>query len=870
MYVMRSSPRGKERQPRQSGLWLLLCFFLPAAVLLAVYAFFGMAPFGSKSILIMDLSEQYVDFFAGLKDIWNGRASVQFSWFKAFGQNYIGVIAYHLSSPLSLLTLLVPNEFLPTGLLFLNVLKIGLAGLAMGIFLKGFFNRCDLSTVIFSLLYGLTSYSIVYSMNLMWLDGVIWLPVVLLGIERLIRQGKSLLLLFSLAVVFVSTFYISYMIGIFACLFFLLRFFSVYPRPDWRLFVGRAVRFAGAAVVAAGLSAWLLLPTFQALYQGKIGDVGFDPQQLTNFPFFDQFSKLFIGSYSSIVYFGLPNLFCGVLAGVLFLLFFAARSIPLREKIGAGAITLFMLLSFYLVPLEKAWSAFQYPNWFPARYSFLFSFFVLFLAYRGFCCLRDFSPACLLGAGALSLAVIAAAALWANGASVGLTLILLTGAAVLIYVAALFLLRSRRKGWVALPILLVLVAAEMGLNAQQLVKGLDRQFGYKSNQAYAGFQAELQPLLAEAQERTDSFFRLEKTFERGKNDAIGLGYPGLTHYSSTYNREINHLTKSLGIAQQYFWSEYRGSTLLTDAVFGIRYLLAREQDLVFYPQVSANGQIGLYENPNALPLGFMVDGAVVSEPLPQPGDPFAGQNALLQRLTGDGGGYFSQLPYTAAVVGAREEQNQNQTHYKKEQSSASVTFTFVAPAGRLVYCYLPVSGRGSCRLSVNGDYRGDLFSDMLQCVLPVGIFDFDTELTITLRLQSDEITLNTPCIYALDIPALEDAANDLKQNGWDPKNYGAKSASAKVTATGKKQVLFTTIPYDEGWAVWVDGEPKEPLLLCGAFLGVMLEPGEHEVTVNYTAPGFDIGCWITLGTACLLILIGAACFIFKRKRLLRM
>ena len=864
MTVLRNtlSHRG-GRHPRQSAWWLTGCFFLPAIVMLAVYASFGMAPFGERSVLIMDLSEQYVDFFAGLKDVWNGNASLQFSWSKAFGQNYIGVIAYHLSSPLSLLTLLVPNEHLPAGLLLLNVLKIGLAGLTFGIFLKGFFRRCDSSSVIFSTAYGLISYSVVYSMNLMWLDGVIWLPIVLLGVEQLVQAKRMRLFLISLAVVFVSTFYISYMIGIFAFLFFLLRFFAVWEKPSLRMFGGRFARFLGAAVAAAGLGAWLLLPTLQALYQGKIGDAGFNPQQLTNFPFFQQFSKYIIGSYSTIIYFGLPNVFCGVLAGVLFVLFFCCRKIPWKEKMGSGAVVLLFVLSFYLVPLEKAWSGFQYPNWFPARYSFLFSFFMLFLAYRAFLQIREFSPAVLLGAGGFCLVAVAAIALWANGAKVETFLVLLTAAAVVLYTALLFVARTRR-GWVALPVLLVLVAAELGFNAQQLVNGLNRQFGYKTNASYVDYQKELLPLLQEAQGRTEDFYRLEKTFERGKNDAIGLGYRGLTHYSSTYNREINSLTKRLGIAQQYFWSEYRGSTALTDAVFNIRYLLAREGEPVFYPQISGDGDIGLYENPYCLSLGFMADSRIVSQPLPESGDPFQQQNALMQNLTGNEETCFVPVAYEQASEGVQAEQHGGVTRFLPLGGKATVTYTIQAPAGKPVYLYLPVDGKGSCRLIVDGNYRGDLYGDLQQCILPVGAFEQDTEVTVKLELRNSEVNLKGQYFYALDLSTFKGETDALKEAEWDTKDYTAVSVQGTVPATSEKQILFTSIPYDSGWTVWVDGEEREPLTLCGTFLGVLLEPGEHYVSMRYAAPGFEAGCWISLFTAAALILICA--FLYVRKK----
>ena len=81
-------------------LWHALSFFLPALLMLGVYAALGMAPFGDKTVLAMDMADQYVEFFCALK-----HGDLYFSWSKALGGSYIGVFSYYVSSPLSLLTL---------------------------------------------------------------------------------------------------------------------------------------------------------------------------------------------------------------------------------------------------------------------------------------------------------------------------------------------------------------------------------------------------------------------------------------------------------------------------------------------------------------------------------------------------------------------------------------------------------------------------------------------------------------------------------------------------------------------------------------------------------------------------------------------
>lgn len=47
---------------------MLAAFFIPAAVMLFVYACMGVYPFGGRSLLCNDLQAQYVSFFAYLKE----------------------------------------------------------------------------------------------------------------------------------------------------------------------------------------------------------------------------------------------------------------------------------------------------------------------------------------------------------------------------------------------------------------------------------------------------------------------------------------------------------------------------------------------------------------------------------------------------------------------------------------------------------------------------------------------------------------------------------------------------------------------------------------------------------------------------------
>ena len=181
-----------------------LSFLIPGLVMLWAFAAMGMAPWGDKTVLISDMSTQYVEFFCALK---NG--DLFFSWSKALGTAYIGVFSYYVSSPLSLLTLFVPNEAMPVGLLFLIVLKVALSGLSFSLYAKRRFPIPGTAVVFGAVCYALMSYNAVYAICVMWLDAVIWLPLILLALERILAGRNAGPFIAALTVCFISTWYIS-------------------------------------------------------------------------------------------------------------------------------------------------------------------------------------------------------------------------------------------------------------------------------------------------------------------------------------------------------------------------------------------------------------------------------------------------------------------------------------------------------------------------------------------------------------------------------------------------------------------------------------------------------------------------------------
>jgi uncharacterized membrane protein YfhO len=82
-----------------------------------------------------------------------------------------------------------------------------------------------------------------------------------------------------------------------------------------------------------------------------------------------------------------------------------------------------------------------------------------------------------------------------------------------------------------------------------------------------------------------------------------------------------------------------------------------------------------------------------------------------------------------------------------------------------------------------------------------------------------------------------------------------RGASATIT-TDKEQALITTIPYDKGWSVTIDGKKATVSSFKDAFVKVTIPKGTHTVVFSYLPDGFLLGLYSSL--------ISIALFVFSQ------
>ena len=367
-----------------------LGFAIPCLGMLMVMLISHYVPFGKYSMLYSDMYHQYYPFFVAFRNAIRSGKGLLYTWSVGMGMDYLGLIAYYLASPLNLVSVLLPEGWLLGYFSLLVPIKLGLAGLFFSLFLKDIFRRNDVSIAVFGGLYGLCAWALGYQWNVMWLDTFAWLPLVVLGEVKLLRDKKVVLYTVSL---FFSVF-TNYYIGLFTC-FFVFFLFFIYEICRWggiKKFFCDLLRIGLFSAIALGLTAILTVPALFALgtTQSSVNkfptsfrlNIAKENTILGLLDAMRQVAGNMGGSIEPSFKEGLPNLYCGIISVFLMFAYLLSKQVKLRDKVCAVFLLVFFNLSFIVRQLDYIWHGFHFTNMIPYRFSFLYSFVVLYMAYR--------------------------------------------------------------------------------------------------------------------------------------------------------------------------------------------------------------------------------------------------------------------------------------------------------------------------------------------------------------------------------------------------------------------------------------------------------------------------------------------------------
>ena len=836
--------------------WSGLAFAVPVLLLWIAFACFGVYPFGTRQLLVQDAWHQYYPFLVDLRSKLVNGESLLYTWNNGLGTNFLALSAYYLASPLNLLLPLFPEEHLQLFYSLAVSVKLGLASAFTAFALQKAFRRSDLSAVAFGCCYGLCAFFMGYYWNIMWLDSVALLPLVALGVVSLVREGKFKLYVVALTFSLICNF----LMGLYVCLFTFFFFFvaCVCSRIGWKTFAKRFLQIAWFTLIAIAMTAFLLLPVLAAL-QNTYGISTAAPEWSLKESFVEVFGN-FVAFGGPTDREGLPNLYTGLPCVLLAALYAVSERVSKRQKICAAGLLILLILSLNISVIEYIWNGFHTTNMLPYRFSFLVSFVLAAMAFRAVPDLFEEIPGwkylLMAGTGAVLLTLC-----WFTH---GTVVTLANAGVILAYIGAAYLLRDQKQTMAL--VLCVLLTGEMVAN---VVIGVNTVRTTTMN-GFPEYRAEVQQLLQTVEDRDGGFYRVESVPKQSLNDPAMLGYRGVSTFSSLANVSVTRALEKLGISSWPAGNRYVHNQIATpvaNAFLGLKYLITKNraaEDALYLEEIATTEHCYAYENTAALPIGFMTDstmGGKISG-----NTPFAVQNALFSAATGQEEDVFEVIDMSNSGhqnLKVRRSRLGNYTYTLQDKEQDGVMkFDYELPLDAQVYVYVECEQAENLEI-LYGDNTVKYTVSAKPDVQCAGYYSKGDVVSFRWSVGK-EVTDNSKMkIYValLDESVFEQGIAVLADEPLLVTDYGGDHIVGTVQVK-EAGYFYTSVPYERGWTVLVDGEEAEVTPWQDAFIALEdLQPGTHTVEMIYRPAGLKTGARISLGGLALFLI----CIFLERK-----
>ena len=833
-----SSHRKKRRADRGSGHesislirpsdGLAAAFFVPIILMLIIFAQRGIFPFGEESFLRTDMYHQYAPFFSEFQHKLTTGGSLLYSWDVGMGVNFSALYAYYLASPLNWMIALCPKQYVIEFMTYMIVFKTGLSGLSFAWYLRKHFKTSDFGVAFFAVFYAMSGYMAAYSWNIMWLDCIILFPLIMLGLERLVKEKKCFLYCITLGLSILSNYYISIMICIFMVLYF-VAILLMEKRKPLREYAVNFGMFSLFSLLAGGLAAAVLLPEIFALQMTASGNFNFPHDVKQYFVIFDMIARHLPDVETEIGLDHWPNIYCGVAVLMLFLLYLGCRQIRRREKVVYCGMLLFFFISFSINVLNFIWHGLHYPNSLPCRQSFIYIFLMLVICYHAYFHLREIPWKHVVAAffGAVIFVLMAQKLITDEAYHFSVFYVALLYLS--IYVGLIYLYKRGKSRNLLVILTLGIVSIEAAVNMTVTSVTTTSRTSYVRDNASS-------IALKEEVEDDMGFYRIEKVTRKTKNDGAFMNFPSVSLFSSTANADLSKFFKKLGCESSTNAYSITGSTPLVDALFSVKYGLYSEKpaDTGVISPVASEGQMYLYRNDFALPLGVVLPYDFEDNWQLDITNPADVQNDL------------------AAVLGAEPVLEE----VPSEILGTSFTFT---PAQSGDY-YVYVSNKKVEKVSALLGEKTKNFDNINRgYLLELGWLEAGQE--ITLRNDDNEQDL-VAMAYRFRPEGLKSVYDLLTPNSMELTKWTDTEIRGRIDSD-RSGLLYFSIPYDAGWTIKVDGREAEPYKIFDTFLSVHLSAGTHEIEMEYMPQGLKPGFAITAGSIAILLIM--ACVSAKKK-----
>ncbi|MGN0355073.1 MAG: YfhO family protein [Muricoprocola sp.] len=381
----------------------------------------------------------------------------------------------------------------------------------------------------------------------------------------------------------------------------------------------------------------------------------------------------------------------------------------------------------------------------------------------------------------------------------------------------------------------------------------------------------------------DNFYRVStgKNKNASQNASMLLRYNGLNYYTSTQLKGTADFYRTLGLTT---WNKVRIEGFddrgFLDILANVKYYCMNEKavyDLPYGYTKSSEKQVGskvyeIFKNQYRLPFGYTYDQTISFEELEEypvcERQEVLMQAAVLDSKEGKDTGENIQITGKLADILDMElsEGIELTGDHLYAPGGSEITIQFKGEDEAETYLWLSglsTDTRGKTNLEiVSGDtaikytYYSDKSTykaDQDEYIFNLG-YKEEAENKVTIRfLQTLDADFDSISIYVQPMYATQEYTSKLKENALENVTFGRDSFSGEVDLEDEKLMVFS-IPYQNGWTAYVDGEKTEIEKVNMMYSGLSLSEGHHVIEMRYHMPGLKISLIISASGIMILVI----------------
>jgi len=821
---------------------IYLTFLIGAIIISIIFVCEKISPFGENSTLTIDFYHQYGPMLSELYERIRSGSNLLYSFTMSSGLPFFRNFLNYLASPLNIIMFLFKHENLLTSFSIIIGLKAVLAGTFFTLFISKKFKTNNLLTVALGLLYSFQAYFIAYYWNIMWIDGLIFTPLIALGIEKLINEDKYLLYTLSLALMILTNYFIGYMLCIFSVIYFIIYLINKTNKKDWKIFLKKCSKFFICSLLAGGLTAFLTLPLFSTISSTSATSDTTIPMSLYYDFTLNEFIINHLSGVSSTVFStditNAPNISCGIIALPLLILFILNKEIKLKTKICYLSALIFLSISFFFAPLDFIWHAFHVPNDLPYRFSFIYTFLLLVICSYSLLKIKNSKLVHVIISLILSIGIILFAYLF-NIDQITNKMLIINAVLIGIYFI-IYLITKYYKFTV--KIMCVIFTIVIGLECIIRVTT-----NWEIDQLITDFYNDYYPIKSALNyiknNDNDKFYRIEQLNTMTLNDSSWYNYNGITSFSSMNYESMAALQRDLGIPGNEINSfYYTTNTPVYNLMFNLKYIIGDPNDDTHFKNVLITTNNELYENKYNLNLMYGVNKEIKNWQIEE-FNPIKNQNNFIKYSTGINNVFIKNSIKNQEVVAQKD----NITLVKYTFDNNYAKNYFYTNAGNIEFFMIDgiLYYENNVYETINYTFPELNYYTQEDYSEKKLINFYNSEETIEIYVGYSYYIDDQIELYNLNENNFIKAYNLLKTNEAEIKNFNESKINSSINVQ-KDMTIYTSIPFDKGWKVFVDGEKVQTYPLANSLLAFDIEKGTHNITFKYFPHNMDKGIIISL------------------------